>query len=118
MSYPANLPAPNQPQEDWLAGMSVMDEPVNMRHYRDASGSDRRLWLIEASRRFTEGMRAKVLTVKLTPIESERVNCYAMAEDAKIFWQNGREEGLSNTDILNGWIAMMSVMDDTKSDKE
>lgn len=113
-NVPENLPAPNVPHADWVAAMSTMEVGINLKHFRDGGGSNKRLYLVEGSRRITEGLAAKLLRVEMTDIESERINCYWMTDEAKQFWQNGREQNLTNQEILDGWMAMQSLVEDMK----
>lgn len=114
-TIPKNMPAPNVPHHDWLAGMALMDEPINMRQQRDAGGKDVRLFLVEGARRVTAALRDQIIDVVLTNIDDERVNCYQMNERAKQWWANGKEQGMTNEEILNGWQAMISLENDSKS---
>lgn len=115
-AVPENLPDPNVELADWLAALSSRDDYLNLRHYRiKGEKAKKRLWVVEASRRFSASVRAKVLKVEQIAEDDERVNCYMMNDEARLFWQNGREQGMAPQQILDGWMAIQSLEDDTKS---
>lgn len=112
MTYPNNLPDPTLDQQDFIVALAALGEPINLRHYRDAAGKDRLLWMREIAQRISSGVHAGILTQNLTHVSAERVNFYSLTEEAAAFWQNGLEQDLSNVEILNGWNAMRSIMKD------
>lgn len=109
---------PNQPHADWVAEISVLENAINLRDFRDAGGKDKRVYLFEGSRRLSEALHSKLLDVNLQKIGDANINHYKMTDEARAFWKNGREEGHSNQQILEGWNALVSMMDDTKSKDE
>lgn len=114
MSYPKNLPNPTLPRAEWTASIIGLGEAVNLRHHRDASGRDRKLWLIEGARQLVTAIHSRILKVELSIIDGERVNCYTPHEDAIEFWKNGKEQNLSDDQILEGWVALQSILRDGK----
>ena len=112
----SDVPDPTLALSDWIAKLVEKNETVNLREYRDAAGKDRKLWLIEAARHLTTGMHSKVLKVDLKQVGDDKVNCYSASEEAIAWWQNGKEQSLSNKEILDGWTAMQSVLKDGKEE--
>lgn len=106
-------PAPAVHHWDWLNEVSQLAGKFNMRAYRN-SKTDQKITLVEATKRITSALRSKLLVVELVTIGGEKVNCYEMSEDAKVYWQNGREQNLSPKEIADGWDAMQSMFDDQK----
>lgn len=112
MAVRTDLPDPTKGQAEWIAQMVRLDGLINMRDYRDYSGKDKRLWMVEGARRVSAALHAKMLEVELTPIGDDRVNCYRASDDCKSFWKNGKEQSMTDEEILNGWMAMMSMQED------
>jgi hypothetical protein len=111
MTVEKNLPDPTKGQAAWVSAM-VDSGIINMRDYRDYSGKDKRLWMVEGARRVSAGLHSKLLEVELTAIGEERVNCFKASDDCKAFWKNGREQNMTEEQILEGWLAMMSMQED------
>jgi hypothetical protein len=111
MTVEKNLPDPTKGQAAWVSAM-VDSGVINMRDYRDYSGKDKRLWMVEGARRVSAGLHSKLLEVELTAIGDERVNCFKASDDCKAFWKNGREQNMTEEQILEGWLAMMSMQED------
>lgn len=116
MTTKNNVPAPNVDHADWLAEVAKIDGSFNLRDYKSAGGKDARLYLIEGARRISTGMQDKCLKVEMLSIDDERVNCYCLNDEAKQFWQNGFEQNMSNQQILDGWKAMQSIIEEAKTE--
>lgn len=112
MAVRKDLPDPTKGQAEWISQMVDLDGVVNMRDYRDYPTKDKRLWMVEGARKMSAALHAKMLEVELTPIGNDKVNCYRATDDCKAFWKNGREQNMSDEEILNGWLAMMSMQED------
>lgn len=113
MTTTTNIPAPNMDHSEWVAQMAKLPGSLNLRDYKAAGGKDARLFLIEGARRISTAMQDKVLKVEMNNIDDERVNCYSLTDEAKTYWKNGEEQNLSPQEILDGWKAMQSIMEET-----
>lgn len=116
MSTNKIIPDPTVGFPQWASAMSTCPNAVNLRDYRDHGGKDKRLWLMEGARHITQGMKQRILKSELVSINDEKVNCFEMTESAKEFWKNGREQAMSEQQIVDGWEGMMSIKEDTKAD--
>ncbi len=114
---PKNLPVPTLSRADWAAAVSEMTEPFSLRHIRDMDAKKFRLHLIEAGRQITFGLKERIIEAHLLSDSGERVNHYIVTDQARTYWQNGREQGLSNEKILDGWRAMQSILEDIEEGK-
>lgn len=112
-NLPEHIPAPNVDHAEWVAKMAKLPDSLNLRDYRAAGGKDARLYLIEGARRISMGMQDKLLKVQMNNIQDERVNCYSLTDEAKAFWQNGAEQNMSPQEILDGWKAMQSIIEES-----
>lgn len=111
------IPDPTVGFPAWASAMSTCPNNINLRDYRDYAGKgDKRLWLMEGARHITAGMKQRILTAELVSINDEKVNCFQMGDAAKEFWKNGREQNMTEQQIIDGWEGMMSIKDDTKAE--
>lgn len=113
---PNGLPAPNIPHEDWIAALALREGFLNLREYRNGGNNkdDARLYLVESARRITKGMQDRILIVDMIPDGDDRVNSYKISDTAREFWKNGFDQGLSPKEILDGWCALQTIVDETK----
>lgn len=111
------IPKPNVEHCDWLNEMSVIPNKINLRDYRDHSGPDARIWLMEGANRITEAMKTGILSAELETINDQKVNCFGMTPDAKRWWKNGKKQGMSPQEVLDGWVAMQTMSDELKGDE-
>lgn len=112
----SNIPDTTMPDDKWLDAMCNPGMAVNMRSIRDAAGSNKRLWLLEGSLRVSSALRMGILEATLTDMNGEKVNVYTPKPEAIDFWRNGREQSLSPQEILDGWKAMQSLLEDVRKD--
>jgi hypothetical protein len=42
------------------------------------------------------------------------VNHFIFTDEAREFWKMGREQGMTNQEVLDGWIALQSITADVK----
>lgn len=112
------IPKPTVEHYDWMAAMAINPNKVNLRDYRDHGGPDARIWLMDGARRITEGMKSGAMFAEMEVIDGQNVNAFAMTDNAKKWWENGKKQKMTNKEIFEGWEAFQSMSEDIKGDKE
>ena len=108
------LPAPDVDACDWVAEMSVYLEGISLRDYREFSGDKKRLWMTEGARQIVRAIKHRFMKSDLITVNGEPVNHFIFTDEAREFWKMGREQGLTNQEVLDGWIALQSITADVK----
>lgn len=117
---PSGIPNPKVDHAAWLVAMHKYGKPVSLVDYQQGGTNPSTvLDMMESSRRITMGCRDEVLMAQAMEVAGLQVNHYSFRPEAKTFWDNGTEEGLSPQDILDSWRAMQSIADEvTGKDEE
>lgn len=108
------LPAPDVEACEWVAEMSVRPDGISLRDYREFSGDKKRLWMTEGARQIVRAMKHHFMKSDLITVNGEPVNHFIFTDEAREFWKMGREQGLTNQEMLDGWIALQSITADVK----
>jgi hypothetical protein len=116
MSYPKELPNPTGEYSEFVSKLMACPEAVNLQHFRDAAGKDRRLWMIESAMKCSMAVRDGLIKPELIDNGGETINSFVPQPDARDFWRNGAEQGISDAEILDGWKAMRSIVNDGKNE--
>lgn len=119
MSFPSDLPNPEQEYPDFLVGLMNCTSITNLAHYREAAGKRHRVWLAFTGQHMHDALQDEVVEFGYSEDGSgNRLNSFHPTAGAKDFWKNAKEEGYTPTQALEGWRALRSIMKDVKGDPD